>query len=256
MSALDPVLVGVHGPVATVTLNRPHARNAIDGATARALAAHLADLDAADAVRVIVLTGADGTFCAGMDLKAFARGERPSVPGSGFAGLVERPPSTPLIAAVEGWALAGGFEIALACDLVVAAEDARFGLPEVRRGLVAGAGGLLRLAKAIPYALAMELALTGRPLPAPDAARLGLVNAVVAPGQALARAVALAAEIAANGPLAVRTTKAILAASVEWMSAEAFAAQRPLVDRVLASADAAEGIRAFRERRPPVWRGA
>ena len=159
-----PVLSEVSDGVGVITLNRPEVKNAIDMATAEAMVAVLDDFAARDDVVVLVLTGAGSTFCAGMDLKAFARGEMPAIPGRGLAGLTEAPPAKPLIAAVEGWALAGGFELALAADLVVASREARFGIPEVTRGLVAAAGGVLRLPKALPYHRAMELALTGDPM--------------------------------------------------------------------------------------------
>ena len=179
---------------------------------AEGVAAALDRLDGDDGLRVGVLTGAGGTFCAGMDLKAFVAGERPFVGGRGFAGIVRRPPAKPLIAAVEGWAVAGGFEIALACDLIVAARDARFGIPEVKRGLVAAGGALIRLPRRIPYHLAMELALTGDPIDAERAHAIGLVARLTEPGGAVAAARELAATIAANGPLAVAATKRILTA--------------------------------------------
>ncbi len=242
--------------VTVITIDRPRARNAVDRTTAEELAAAFDAFDADPDAVVGILTGTGGTFSAGMDLKAFSRdGERPSLPGRGFGGLTERPPEKPLIAAVEGWALAGGCEMALACDLVVAARDARFGLPEVARGLVAAAGGLLRLPKALPYPLAMRIALTGESFTAPFAAEHGLVAALAESGQALSEAQDLAARIASNGPLAVRATKRVVADAVQWTDAEAFAQQRDVVAPVLASADAQEGARAFAEKRAPVWRG-
>lgn len=250
-----PVLTEVTDGVGVLTLNRPAARNAVDLVTTEALAAAIDEFEARDDVAVLVLTGAGGTFCAGMDLKAFARGERPRIEGRGFAGLTEAPPAKPLIAAVEGWALAGGCELALSADLVVAARDARFGIPEVKRGLFAAGGGVLRLAKALPYQRAMEMALTGDPLPAEEAHRFGLVNTLTEPGGALAGARELAARIAVNGPLAVRASKQLIAGSVGWTDRAALDAQRELADRVFASADALEGARAFAEKRPPVWRG-
>jgi enoyl-CoA hydratase len=250
-----PVLTEVTDGVGVLTLNRPEAKNAVDLATTEALAAALDDLEARDDVAVLVLTGAGGTFCAGMDLKAFARGERPRIEGRGFAGLTEAPPAKPLIAAVEGWALAGGCELALSADLIVAARDARFGIPEVKRGLFAAGGGVLRLAKALPYQRAMEMALTGDPMPAEEAHRFGLVNALTEPGGALAGARELAARIAANGPLAVRASKQLIAGSVGWTDRAALDAQGELADRVFGSADALEGARAFAEKRAPVWRG-
>ncbi|MCZ2824263.1 MULTISPECIES: crotonase/enoyl-CoA hydratase family protein [unclassified Modestobacter] len=250
-----PVLTEVTDGVGVLTLNRPEAKNAVDLATTEALAAAIDEFDARDDVAVLVLTGAGGTFCAGMDLKAFARGERPRIEGRGFAGLTEAPPAKPLIAAVEGWALAGGCELALSADLVVAARDARFGIPEVKRGLFAAGGGVLRLAKALPYQRAMEMALTGDPMPAEEAHRFGLVNTLTEPGGALAGARELAARIVVNGPLGVRASKQLIAGSVGWTDRAALDAQRELADRVFGSADALEGARAFAEKRPPVWRG-
>src|SRR5690625_3416623 len=174
----QPLVVEERGRILVLTLNRPHARNAMSLQLAEELAAAFDTLDARDDLSLGVITGAGGTFCAGMDLKGVARGEIPIVPERGFAGLVQQPPRNPLIAAVEGYALGGGFEIALACDLIVAASDATFGLPEVKRGLTANAGGLLRLADRIPYHKAMELILTGRMLPAEEAGELQLVNRV------------------------------------------------------------------------------
>ncbi len=198
-----------------------------------------------------MLTGDGGTFCAGMDLKAFVAGERSHVEGRGFAGIVQGPPRKPLIAAVEGWALAGGFEVALACDLIVAARDARFGIPEVKRGLVAAGGALIRLPRRIPYHLAMELALTGDPISAERAADLGIVSRLTEPGEALAAALQLARTIAANGPLAVDATKRLLVAD----EGDAWERQAEIVAPVFASEDAREGSVAFAEKRPPVWRG-
>ena len=249
----DQVLVERFGPVLTITIDRPRVRNAVDRAAA--IAAGLDRLDAEEGLVVGILTGAGGTFCSGMDLKAFLTGERPEVAGRGLVGLTETPPARPLIAAVEGWALAGGCEIALACDLIVAADDARFGLPEVRRGLVAGSGGLVRLPQRIPVQIAMELALTGAPLSAIDAHRWGLVNRLTPPGGALEGARALAAEIAVNAPLAVQLSKRILREAAEWPAAEVWSRQNPLVADVLATDDAAEGARAFAEKRPAVWTG-
>ena len=239
------------GDVLVVTIDRPEARNAVNLAVAEGIAAALDRLDGEDALRAGVLTGAAGTFCAGMDLKAFVAGERPYVEGRGFAGIVQGPPRKPLIAAVEGWALAGGFEIALACDLIVAARDARFGIPEVKRGLVAAGGALIRLPRRIPYHLAMELALTGDPIGAERAADLGIVSRLAEPGEALAAALELASAIAANGPLAVDASKRILVAD----EGDAWERQAEIVAPVFASEDAREGSVAFAEKRPPVWRG-
>lgn len=251
----DEVLVEHADGVMVVTLNRPGARNAVNRAVSDGIAAAMDEFDARRDLTVAIVTGAGGTFSAGMDLKAFVSGENPAHPVRGFAGLTAKPPRKPLIAAVEGYALAGGCEIALACDLVVAAEDARFGIPEVKRGLVAGAGGLLRLPRRIPYQVAMELALTGDFLDAADAHRFGLVNRLTPAGGALAGARELAARIAANGPLAVAATKEVVVSAPEWPADEAFARQQAIIGPVFASADAREGAVAFAEKRPPVWRG-
>ena len=241
--------------VLVITINRPEARNAVNGEVAAGIAAALDALDSRDDLTVAVITGAGGTFCAGMDLKAFLTGERPSIPGRGFAGLTQAPPAKPLIAAVEGYALAGGCEIALSCDLVVAAENAKFGLPEVKRGLVAAAGGLLRLPRRIPYQVAMELALTGEFLDARRGHHFGLVNRLTAPGGALDGARELAAAIAANGPLAVRATKAVVAGAADWPADAFWERQQVIVEPVFTSADAREGARAFAEKRLPRWTG-
>jgi len=247
------VTVAVTDGTVVITLNKPEARNALDRSMAEAIATALDELDERNDLRIGILTGAGSAFCAGMDLKAFARGERPSIPGRGLAGLTERPPKKPLIAAVEGYALAGGFEIALGCDIIVAAENAQFGLPEVKRGLVAAGGGLLRLPKVLPYGAAMELALTGGFLSGQRAYELGLVARLAQPGQALAVATTLASEIAGNAPLALMATKAILAGTVEWTDAEAFVWQRSISEPVFTSEDAQEGARAFAEKRRPQW---
>jgi enoyl-CoA hydratase len=241
--------------VLVLTIDRPHVRNALDRAVSEALAEALDALDADDGLRVGVLTGADGTFSSGMDLKAFGHGEIPVVAGRGLAGFAEAPPVKPLIAAVEGYALAGGFEIALACDLIVAAEDATFGLPEVRRGLLAAGGGLVRLPHRIPHNVAMELALTGAPLDARRAAGLGIVNRLTPPGGALDAAIALAREIAANGPVAVAAAKQVLGFAAQGSEELAWRRQRAVNAVIAASEDAVEGARAFVEKREPVFRG-
>jgi enoyl-CoA hydratase len=243
------------GGVLVITIDRPEARNAIDRATAEGIAAALDRLDAEAALRAGVITGAGGYFSAGMDLKAFAAGERPHAGGRGFAGIVERPPAKPLIAAIEGFAVAGGFEIALACDLIVAARGARLGIPEVKRSLVAAGGALLRLPARIPYHVATELALTGDPITAERAHGLGLVNRVAEPGAALEAALELAGAIVANGPLALAATKRVLAEAPGWPAGEAWARQAEIAGPVFASDDAREGAAAFAEKRPPVWRG-
>jgi enoyl-CoA hydratase len=251
----EAVLAEVDGPVAVVTINRPAARNAVNEAVASGMAAALDEFDTRPDIQVIVVTGAGGTFCAGMDLKGFLTGENPAAGGRGFGGIVARPPATPVIAAVEGYALAGGFEIALACDLIVASEEATFGLPEVTRGLVAAAGGLLRLPRRIPYHLAMEIALTGDRFSAARLQQAGLITRLVPAGQALDQARQLAVRIAENAPLALEATKRIVVESADWPSADAFARQDEITGPVFASADATEGAAAFAEKRPPVWRG-
>lgn len=243
------------GRVLVMTMDRPEARNAMSRAMAHEIAEALDLLDSRNDLAVGVITGAGGTFCAGMDLKGFSRGERPVVDGRGFAGLVKKPPLTPLIAAVEGYALAGGFEIVLSCDLVVASSAAKFGLPEVKRGLTAAAGGLHRLQRRIPYHLAMELVLTGRLWDAADAADVRLVSRLVDPGHALEAALTLADEIAANAPLALKASKQVIIRSEDWPLDERFDRQEEFVDPVRMSADAQEGARAFLEKRSPQWAG-
>ncbi len=242
--------------VLVITINRPQARNAVNLETAQELAAALDTLDNDAELRLGIITGAGGNFCSGMDLKAFAAtGQRPYVGRRGFGGICEQPPVKPLIAAVEGYALAGGCEIMLACDLVVAASDARFGLPEVKRGLVPGSGGMLRLPARIPYHVAMEAILTGDMFSAARWHELGLVNRLAEPGAALDAALELARTIAANGPLAVRTAKGIIAQSRNWRPEDQFDLQRPRVAHIFVSEDAREGARAFAEKRSPVWQG-
>lgn len=253
--ANGPVNIAVREKVMVLTIDRPEARNAIDVATAEALHLAMQRLDADPAVTVGVLTGSGGTFSAGMDLKAFLRGERPTLEGAGFAGFVGAPPRKPLIAAVEGFALGGGFEIVLACDLVVAARSATFGLPEVKRGLVAGAGGLMRLPRKVPQPLAMELALTGRRLTAEEAHAVHLVSRLVDDGQAVDCAVQLAQEIAENAPLAVQASKRILVESRLWTDDEEFDLQRQISRPLSTTSDAREGATAFAEKRRPAWTG-
>lgn len=249
------VLVEARDGVQIITINRPEARNALNGEVARGIAAAIDELESNEALRVGVLTGAGGTFCSGMDLKGFLTGDLPLVEGRGLGGLTQRPPRKPLIGAVEGWAVAGGFELLLACDLVVAAENAKLGVPEVKRALVAGAGAAMLLAQRIPQAIALELLLTGDPITAQRAADLGLVNRITPAGGALDGALALAATIAANGPLAVVVTKEIARAAADWTFAEGWEKQSALMQEVFVSEDAAEGATAFAEKRPPVWKG-
>ncbi len=250
-----PVLTERRGGVLLVTLNRPDARNAVNLPLAEGVAAALDELDGDDSLGVGVLTGAGKGFCAGMDLKAFVTGERPWVGDRGFAGIVRRGPVKPLIAAIEGFAVAGGLEVALACDLIVAARGAKLGIPEVKRSLVAAGGALLRLPRRIPYHLAMELALTGDPIIAERAAELGLVNRLAEPGMAVETALGLAADIAANAPLALVASKRILQEQWDWDAVGMWDAQGAISGPVFTSEDAREGATAFAEKRPPVWRG-
>ncbi|MEE2062315.1 crotonase/enoyl-CoA hydratase family protein [Rhodococcus artemisiae] len=252
-AAAPVVLTERVGPVLVITLNRPQARNAVDREVAQAVAAAVDLLDSDPGLRVGVLTGSGGNFCAGMDLKSFLRGESPRVEGRGFAGLVEAPPSKPLIAAVEGNALAGGFEIVLAADLIVAAPTATFGLPEVRRGLVAAAGGLTRLPARLPRAIALEMVLTGKAMTAAQLHPLGLINRLAPESAVLTAAIELAEEIAANGPLAIQASKRVVDESPTWPAAEHFERTRQIAMPVFGSNDAREGAAAFTERRTAVW---
>jgi enoyl-CoA hydratase len=256
MTVAEPnILLAEQDGVLVVTINRPQVRNAINHATAVDIAAAMDALDSRDDLVAGVLTGAGTSFCAGMDLKAFLDGERPSTPERGFGGLTEKPPTKPLIAAVNGPAIAGGFELVLACDLIVASATAIFGLPEVKRGLVAAAGGLMRLPQRIPYHVAMEWALTGEYITAQQAFDVSLVNRVVDPDKVLDEAMALAVAIAANSPLALAATKRSIIESADWGREEAFTRQREISEPVRASEDAKEGARAFKEKRTPVWQG-
>jgi enoyl-CoA hydratase len=251
----EPVTVERRGHVQVITISRPEVRNALNGAAARALAAAADELDADGDLRAGVLTGTGGAFCTGMDLKAYLKGDKPNIEGRGFGGITTTPPRKPLIAAVEGYALAGGFELMLACDLVVAGESSKFGVPEVKRALVAGGGAALLLPRRIPYTAAMELLLTGELIDAGRAAALGLVNRLVPDGAALDAALRLAEVIAANGPLAVAVTKQIARAQADWTLTEGFQRQAELYKPVFDSQDAREGAAAFVEKREPVWRG-
>ena len=255
MSDEATVLTDEADGVLVITINRPEAKNAVNLSVAQGVAAALERLDSDGSLRVGVLTGAGGTFCAGMDLKAFVSGEFPHIEGRGFGGMTERSADKPLIAAVEGYALAGGCELAIACDLIIAADNAKFGIPEVKRGLVAAAGGLVRLPSQIPYRVAMELALTGEFLGADRAMAMGLVNELTEAGGALDTAKALAQRIAENGPLAVKVSKAIIKASRDWSDDEAWSNQNALTQPVFTSEDAIEGATAFAEKRKPEWKG-
>ncbi|WP_326837278.1 crotonase/enoyl-CoA hydratase family protein [Amycolatopsis rhabdoformis] len=243
------------GTTLLITIDRPRARNAVNAAVATGLADALDTLESDPTLRAGVLTGAEGTFSAGMDLKAALAGESPEVPGRGFGGLTEAELTKPLIAAVEGWAMGGGFELALGCDLVVVSEDAKFGLPEVKRGLVAAGGGVIRLPKRLPHHLAMELLLTGEPITGTRAGELGLANRVVPAGEATAVALQLAELVTQNAPLALAAVKKIVRAADGVPQPEAFAAQREELKHLMSSADVREGMTAFAERRAPQWTG-
>jgi enoyl-CoA hydratase len=251
----DAVLLEEDGGVLVITINRPEARNAVNADVAKGIAAALDELDSRKDLAVGILTGAGGTFCSGMDLKAFLKGELPYAEGRGFGGIVEKPPATPLIAAIEGYALAGGCEVALSCDMIVAARTAKFGLPEPKRGLVAAAGGLLRLPRRIPFHIAMEIALTGDFYGAERMAELGFINRLADEGGALDTAKELAAKIAENAPLALAATKRIIVESAEWSTEEMWARQGEISGPVFASKDAQEGPAAFAQKRKPVWTG-
>lgn len=255
MNTLSEVLIERDGGLMIITINRPEAKNAVNRAVSYGVAAAVDELDASDELRVGILTGAGGTFCSGMDLKAFLRGEVTRVEGRGILGIAMTPPKKPLIAAVEGYALAGGFEAMLACDLTVASRDAKFGIPEVKRGLAAAAGGLMRLPRLIPPRIAMELALTGDMIAAERLAQFGLINTLTEPGQALAEARRLALRIIANAPLSVAASKRVINEQRDWPTPEMFTRQQEITAPVLASADAREGAAAFAEKRAAQWKG-
>ncbi len=250
----EEVLTSEEDGILIVIINRPEAKNAMTKAAAEGIAAAMDRLDSDDNLRVGILTGAGGTFCSGMDLKGFLRGESPSIEGRGFGGIVQKPPEKPLIAAVEGYALAGGLELMIACDLVTANTGAKFGIPEVKRGLVAAAGGVMMLPDQIPERIAMELALTGDFIDAARAYELGLINRITE-GEALAAAKELAASIVANGPLAVRVSKQVIKQSRGWPMDERYTRQTQLIAPVFVSEDAREGAAAFAEKRAPNWKG-
>jgi enoyl-CoA hydratase len=250
----DEVLTTTEDGILLVTINRPAARNAMTRRAAEMIAAAMDRLDAEPAVRCAILTGAGGTFCSGMDLKGFLKGEYPVAGDRGFGGLTAWSPTKPVIAAVDGYALAGGFELAIACDMIVANVEAKFGIPEATRGLVAGGGGVVRLPRLVSRAVAMEMALTGEAFTATRAYELGLINRLVE-GSAVDGARALAQRIVANGPLAVAAGKAVIRDSWLWPDDEINARQRPYLTRVFASEDAREGARAFAEKRAPNWQG-
>ena len=255
MTDNEAVLRARRGRVLLITINRPDQRNAVNAAVARGIADALDELDRDAALSVGVLTGAGKGFSAGMDLKAFVAGESPHVEGRGFGGITQRASAKPLIAAVEGFAVAGGLELALSCDLIVAARGTRLGIPEVKRSLVAAAGALLRLPRALPRPIAMELALTGDPINAERAYELGLINRLTEPGESVSTALELAEAIAVNGPLALAASKRILVESVDWPESDFFARQGEIAGPVMGSQDAREGAVAFAEKRDPVWKG-
>jgi enoyl-CoA hydratase len=251
---LSEVLTQTQDGVLIITINRPEAKNAVNRAVAEGIAAAMEQLDSDQALNAGIITGAGGTFCSGMDLKAFLKGELPSIKGKGFAGFVEAPPKKPLIGAVDGYALAGGMEIATACDLLVANSKAQFGIPEVKRSLVAAGGGLLSLPSIMGKRMAMELALTGDFISAQRAYEVGFVNRIT-DGPAIDAALELASSVAANGPLALIATKRILNERPDWSSSEMWGKQSEICDPVFASKDAREGPLAFAEKRKPNWSG-
>lgn len=252
----DALLLERREGVLIITINRPRRRNAIDLPTAEALARALDQLDESRDLAAGVLTGAGGFFSAGMDLKAYAEtGERPITKTRGGFGIFRRPPVKPLVAAVDGAVMGGGFELALACDLIVAGTNARFAVPEVKRGLVAAGGGAIKLARRLPHHLALELLLTGDPIDAARAHELGLVNRLVPSDQVLSTALELAQAIARNAPLAVIATKRIVEETRVLASDDALEAQERITKPVRESHDAREGARAFAEKRDPIWQG-
>jgi enoyl-CoA hydratase len=251
----DLALLERRGNIALLTLNRPSARNAISPEVSQAVAGLLDEIEADDDLRAVVLTGAGDVFSAGADLKVVAQGRGMEIARGkgGFAGIVTRDFPKPVIAAVNGPALAGGFEIVLSCDLVVAADTSRFGIPEAQRGLMAAAGGLIRLPKRVPLAIALEMAMTGDPIDASRALALGLVNRVVPRDQVVAEACALADRIGENSPIAVRMSRQLVREAAEMPEADGWRRTNELVMDVFASGDAVEGATAFAEKRKPVW---
>jgi enoyl-CoA hydratase len=251
----QPVISERRGDVLLITLNRPEVRNSVNAALAAGVAGALEELDGDSELSVGVLTGAGGYFSAGMDLGAFVKGESPWFGDRGFAGIAQRASRKPLIAAIEGFAVAGGLEIALACDLLVAAKGAKLGIPEAKRSLVAAGGALLRLPRRMPYHIVMELALTGDTMPAERFYEFGVVNRLAEPGSAVDVALELAAALAKNGPLALAASKQVLQEQFDWSSAEMWEKQGAISGPVFASEDAKEGANAFKEKRDPMWKG-
>ncbi|PTL58759.1 crotonase/enoyl-CoA hydratase family protein [Paraconexibacter algicola] len=258
MTESDPapaVLTERRGSVLLITINRPEVRNAVNGQVAEGMAIALDELDADAELTVGIVTGAGGFFCAGMDLGAFAKGERPWFADRGFAGITQRAAKKPLIAAIEGFAVAGGLEIALSCDMIVAATGAKMGIPESKRSLIAAGGALLRMPRRMPYHVVMELALTGDPLPAERFHEFGIVNRIAEKGQAVDVALELAAAIAKNGPLSLIVSKQIVQEQQDWTLENMWEKQGELAGPVMMSQDAKEGAIAFKEKRDPVWQG-
>ncbi len=247
----DAVLTETRGRVLLITLNRPEAMNAIDTDLAQGVLAAVEQLDTDDGLTAGVMTGAGRGFCAGMDLKAFAK----SGPPKGMGEFFENGAQKPLIAAIEGFALAGGLEMALSCDLLVAADNVKFGIPEAGVGLFAGGGALIRLPSRVGYMKAMEMALTADPISAQEAHAIGLVSRLTEPGKAVDAAMELAERIARNAPLSVSASKAIIRATEGMTEAEAWEYQKPHFAKVFTSEDAKEGPRAFAEKRAPEWSG-
>ncbi len=250
----DEVLIAEEDGILLVSINRPEARNAMTKLASEMIARAMDRLDAEPGLRCAILTGAGGTFCSGMDLKGFLKGELPVAGERGFGGLTAWTPRKPVIAAVDGYALAGGFELAIACDMIVANIDAKFGIPEAKRGLAAGGGGMVRLPRLVSRAVAMEMALTGDPVTATRAYELGLINQIV-DGPAVDGARALAQRVAANGPLAVAASKAVIRESWLWPDDDINNRQNAYIAAVFESEDAKEGARAFAEKRKPNWQG-
>lgn len=253
---MNEVLTTSSDGILVITINRPESNNALNQATMRAIDEAVRRLDTDKDLRVGILTGAGGTFSAGGDLKEMSGSdEAPNIDTTGMPRYISEPTEKPLIAAVEGYAVAGGFEFMMACDMAVSARNAKFGLPEVRVGLVAVAGGVLRLSRQIPPRVAMQLAMTGEMISADRAYELGIVNELVDPGSALDKAMELARRISTNAPLAVQASKKIVSTSPEWSKEDMWNMQKKIALPVFESKDAKEGTVAFAEKRQPIWKG-